>query len=145
MQQYGDSDLKSDLKATVRTAQELGPDYESDLIDGFIQRLDSRLDAQVATRVRRELDRDRETGPAEARGRREPRGFGTRFHYVPLVAAIPLRAIAVGQAHLPGLIMCWLGIVGVNVAHAATAFGGRRSGDRAEARADRARRQDGWD
>ena len=143
MQQYGDSDLKSDLKATVRTAQELGPDYESDLIDGFIQRLDSRLDAQVATRVRRELDR--ETGPAEARSRREARGFGTRFHYFSLAAAIPLSAISVTQAHLPGLVICWLGIVGVNVAHAVTTVGGRRSGDRAEAREDRARRRDGWD
>ena len=144
MQQHGDSDLKSDLKATVRTAQELGPDYESDLIDGFIQRLDSRLDAQVATRVRRELDR--EAAPAEARGRREPRGFGTRFHYFSLVAAIPLSAISVTQASLPGLVVCWLGIVGVNVAQSfGSAAGERRSGDRAEAREDRARHRDGWD
>ncbi len=145
MQQYGDSELKSDLKATVRTAQELGPDYESDLIDGFIQRLDTRLDAQVATRVRRELDRDREAGPAEARRRREPHGFGTRFHYFSLAAAIPLSAISVAQAHLPGLIVCWLGIVGVNAAQAFGSAAGRGSGGRGEAREDRARRRDGWD
>ena len=142
MQQYGDSELKSDLKATVRTAQELGPDYESDLIDGFLQRLDSRLDAQVTTRVRRELDR--ETGPAEVRGRRERRGFGSRFHYFSLVAAIPLTGIAAGQDGIGGLVVVWLGIVGVNVAQS---FGGdgRRPGERGDAREERARRRDGWD
>ena len=144
MQQYGDSDLKSDLKATVRTAQELGPDYESDLIDGFLQRLDSRLDAQVATRVRRELDREA-AGPAEARGRRERRGFGTRFHYFSLVAAIPLTGIAAGQDGIGGLVVVWLGIVGVNVAQSLGSAVGRRSEDRGEAREDRARRRDGWD
>ncbi|MDQ0991314.1 hypothetical protein QFZ74_002542 [Streptomyces sp. V3I7] len=44
--------------------------------------------------------------------------------------AVPLSAIGAGVAHLPGLLVTWAGIVGVNAFQAAHAhphlFGGRR-------------------
>ena len=141
MQPYADSELKQDLHAAVRTAQELGPEYESEIMDGFLKRLDSRLDAQVAVRVQRELDRRTGGVPAAGRERREPRGFGSRFHYFSLALAIPLTAISAGTTGLPGLITVWLGIVGVNTAHS---LGGALARRRDEHLATRDR-LDGWD
>ncbi|QMU67821.1 hypothetical protein [Streptacidiphilus sp. P02-A3a] len=139
MQPYGDSELKKDLHAAVRTAQELGPDYESEVLDSFLSRLDSRLDANIAVRVQRELGRrqgeDAEAGP----GRRG--GFGSRFQYFSLVLAIPLSAIGGGTNGLPGLITAWLGIVGVNLAHSWSEAAARRREERLAAGSGR----DGWD
>lgn len=46
--------------------------------------------------------------------------FGERFGFgiISMILAIPLSAIAVVQADLPGLIVAWAGIVGVNGVHA---------------------------
>ncbi|MFC1416995.1 hypothetical protein [Streptacidiphilus cavernicola] len=115
--QTSDSETKKDLRAAVLTAQELGPDYEGEILDGFLQRLDQRIDAQIAVRVRRELSR----GPAEAPApaARERRGWtSSPFQYVSLVAAIPLSAIGANLAHTQGLVIAWAGIVGLNVVHA---------------------------
>ena len=57
-----------------------------------------------------------------ARGSRAPQeplaNFGERFGFgiVSLVLAIPLSAIGVANAGIEGLVVAWLGIVGVNVA-----------------------------
>ncbi|MEY9967388.1 hypothetical protein ABIA33_005458 [Streptacidiphilus sp. MAP12-16] len=108
----GDSETKKDLQAAVHTARELGPEYENEVIDGFLQRLENRLDAQVAVRVRRELDARGERPAASKRQRRGDRV--SAFQYFSLVLAVPLSAIGAGVAHLPGLLVAWGGIVGVN-------------------------------
>ncbi|MFI9720658.1 hypothetical protein ACIHFE_13530 [Streptomyces sp. NPDC052396] len=113
-----DQDLKKDLDATLQTRKELGPEYEDELIESFAE----KLDATVERRVRRQLA---ERQMAEARGElpQAPSEFGTfgeRFGFatVTLVLAIPLSAIGVTQAHLPGLLVTWAGIVGVNLVQA---------------------------
>lgn len=67
---------------------------------------------------------------------RAPQGRPTRgerfgFGIVSLVLAVPLSAIGGGLAHLPGLLVAWAGIVGVNVVQAARVtpnfFGRRRA------------------
>ena len=54
-----------------------------------------------------------------------------RHPVVSLVLAVPLSAIGGGVAHLPGLLVAWAGIVGVNVVQAARVtpnfFGRRRA------------------
>jgi hypothetical protein len=137
-----DTELKKDLHAAVRTAQELGPDYESAVMDGFLERLEARLDAgldaQTALRVRQELDRQQGGGAAPGRGRR---GSAARFGYTSLVLAVPLSAIGGGIAGLPGLLAAWLGIVGVNVAQCLGGASARRREERLTVRD----RRDGWD
>ena len=59
-----------------------------------------------------------------ARGSRSPKptdSWGERFGFgiVSLVLAIPLSAIGGGVADLPGLLVAWAGIAGVNVVQAA--------------------------
>lgn len=131
-----DADLKKELNATLQARRELGEEYDSALVDSFLEKVDQRLDGAVERRVRRQLA---EQQMVVARGARSPQStdsWGERFGFgiVSLVLAIPLSAIGGGVAHLPGLLVAWAGIVGVNGAWAfrnSPGFGrrGKKSGD----------------
>lgn len=130
----GDAELKKELDATLHARRELGEEYESALVDSFLEKVEQRVDGAVDRRVRRQLA---EQQTVVARGTRSPQGttysWGERFGFgiVSLVLAIPLSAIGGGVAHLPGLMVAWAGIVGVNVVQAARVtpnFFGRRRG-----------------
>ncbi|WP_328956552.1 hypothetical protein [Kitasatospora purpeofusca] len=117
-------DLRRDLDASLQARKELGPEYESELVDSFLARIDARLDARVERRVAERLGPADGYGPAEAYGRPEygPRRFGrrsaTRLPIISLVLGIPLSAIAADSGGFWGLLVCWGGIVGVNVSSA---------------------------
>lgn len=118
---HGDAELKKELDATLHARRELGDEYESALVDSFLEKVEQRLDGAVDRRVRRRLA---EQQMVVARGARTPQSadsWGERFGFgiVSLVLAIPLSAIGGGVAHLPGLLVAWGGIVGVNVVQAA--------------------------
>jgi hypothetical protein len=130
----GDAELKKELDATLHARRELGEEYESALVDSFLEKVEQRLDGAVDRRVRRRLA---EQQMVVARGTRSPEGasdsWGERFGFgiVSLVLAVPLSAIGGSVAHLPGLLVAWAGIVGVNVVQAARVtpnFFGRRRG-----------------
>ncbi|MER7682436.1 hypothetical protein [Streptomyces sp. NPDC096934] len=117
----GDAELKKELDATLHARRELGDEYESALVDSFLEKVEQRLDGAVDRRVRRQLA---EQQMVVARGARSPQGtdsWGERFGFgiVSLVLAVPLSAIGGGVAHLPGLLVAWVGIVGVNAVQAA--------------------------
>ncbi|MET9593724.1 hypothetical protein ABZY45_22790 [Streptomyces sp. NPDC006516] len=115
-------ELRRELDATLQARAELGPEYESALIDSFLEKVEQRLDGTLDRRMRRSLAEQRTT---TARGGAEPArpggGFGERFGFaaVSLVLAIPLSAIGVANAGIEGLVVAWLGIFGVNAVHAA--------------------------
>lgn len=128
-----DAELKKELDATLHARRELGEEYESALVDSFLEKVDQRIDSTVDRRVRRHLG---EQQLVVARGSGRPRptdSWGERFGFgvVSLVLAIPLSAIGGGVGHLPGLVTAWIGIVGVNVAQVLRTqpglFGRRRS------------------
>ncbi|MFJ3162041.1 hypothetical protein [Streptomyces kanasensis] len=117
-----DADLRRDLDATLHARRELGDAYETALVESFLEKVDERLDASIDRRVRRRLAerrldaaRDDPGGPREDGG-----GYGERFGFatVSLVLAVPLSAIGAAHAGLKGLVVAWLGIVGVNALHA---------------------------
>lgn len=120
-----DPELHKELNATLQARKDLGAEYESELIDSFLEKAAQRLDSQVESRVRRELAQQQTAG-ARVTTRGTGRG-GERDHdnrnrrfglaSVSMVLAIPLSAIAAVNTHLPGLLVTWIGIVGVNVAH----------------------------
>ncbi|MDI5965247.1 hypothetical protein POF50_027100 [Streptomyces sp. SL13] len=134
-----DHELGKELHATLRARKELGPEYESELIESFLEKAAARLDSQVQSRVRRELAQQ-QTSTARVATRSGPRGFGDgdggrdrRFGLaaVSLVLAVPLSAIGATNDHLAGLLVTWAGIVAVNVAHAlGTALPARLARDR---------------
>ncbi|WP_411089053.1 hypothetical protein [Streptomyces sp. 061-3] len=115
-----DSELEKELNATLQARSELGPEYESALIDSFLEKVDRRLDETLDRRVRRHLAEQQITVARGARSPQEPplANFGERFGFgiISLVLAIPLSAIGVANAGIEGLAVAWLGIVGVNVA-----------------------------
>ncbi|MEU0989525.1 hypothetical protein [Streptomyces sp. NPDC005953] len=121
-----DPELKKELDATLHARRELGEDYDSALVESFLEKVEQRLDGTVDRRVRRQLA---EQQMSVARGVRPPQqpadpNFGERFGYgiITMILAVPLSAIGVVNAGLPGLIVTWTGIVGVNFVHASGGF-----------------------
>ncbi|NEC65579.1 hypothetical protein [Streptomyces sp. SID9727] len=129
-----DTELDRELKATLQARGELGADYDSALVESFLEKVEQRLDATLDRRVRRHLAEER---TAVARGARTPDrplgNFGERYGFgvVSLVLAVPLSAIGAAQAGIGGLVVAWLGIVGVNMfqtGHGRRLFRGRAEG-----------------
>ncbi|GGY99798.1 hypothetical protein CP967_20730 [Streptomyces nitrosporeus] len=118
-----DPELRRELDATLQARAELGPEYETALVDSFLDKVDQRLDSTMERRVRRHLaEQQMAVARNGAQPGRQPAGtFGERFGFgvVSLVLAIPLSAIGVANAGIEGLIVAWLGIFGVNAVHAA--------------------------
>ncbi|MFF0111057.1 hypothetical protein [Streptomyces prasinus] len=116
-----DADLRKELDATLRARGELGDEYESALVDSFLEKVDQRIDGAVERRVRRQLTEQQMTVARDSRSPKATDTWGERFGFgiVSLVLAIPLSAIGGGVAQLPGLLAAWAGIVGVNVVQAA--------------------------
>ncbi|MGP4028459.1 hypothetical protein [Actinomadura sp. 3N407] len=101
---------REDLTAAMAARRELGPDYDDAFIETVVDRIQETLDARTAAPPRPRLR------PAP-----EP-GHGGHDHslamaVLSLLAAIPLTAIAVLNAGLPGLFLAIAGIVLVNVTY----------------------------
>ncbi|WP_173985887.1 hypothetical protein [Streptomyces sp. P3] len=127
-----DTDLKKDLDATLQTRRELGEEYESALVDSFLEKVDQRIDGAVERRVRRQFAEQQMAAARHSRSPKATDSWGERFGFgiVSLVLAVPLSGVGAGTAGLRGLIVSWVGIVGVNVVQAARTnpalFAGRR-------------------
>ncbi|WP_431044037.1 hypothetical protein ACQUSR_20490 [Streptomyces sp. P1-3] len=126
-----DPELKRELDTAIQTRKELGEEYESELVDSFLEKVEQRFNDTADRHVRRQLA---EQQMAAARGARPPGGgppglgqglgLGERFGFVAvsLILAIPLSAIAAANAGLEGLLVAWAGIFGVNAVHATSGF-----------------------
>ena len=96
------TDPRTELEATLAARQELGPGHDEELISGFLERLENRLGQR---------------GPRPPRPHDPNVTAGMRFALtiISLVAGIPITAIALTQSGLSALVVCWLGIVLVNL------------------------------
>lgn len=101
---------RGDAEAILAARRELGLSYEKELVENFAERIERAVDAQVAQRTGG-LDQVRRD--AAAAGKRQ-----LTLGIVSLGTGIPITAVAGGVADLPGVTVAWLGIVGVNLAHA---------------------------
>ncbi|MFD9356302.1 hypothetical protein [Streptomyces sp. NPDC060031] len=114
-------ELKKELDAALDARRELGPEYESALVDSFVEKVD--------TQVRRRLAEDRLLAARGGSGRpgASDGTFGERYGFaiITLVLAMPLSAIGAAHAHLSGLLVAWAGILGVNFIHARKSLGRR--------------------
>ncbi|MFF4381997.1 hypothetical protein ACIQI7_32725 [Kitasatospora sp. NPDC092039] len=116
-------ELRRDLDATLQARKELGPEYEDALVDSFMKRLDARINARVERSVAERID-DYEPRSRHDRGHPRRSGFGKRsgtgLAVTSLVIGVPLTAIAGSpeSGGFAGLVVCWAGIVGVNLAAA---------------------------
>jgi hypothetical protein len=112
----------SDIEAALATRRELGARYDAELVDGFADRIERAVERRAADRAA--LVQRQTTGTEGGRVRQfilgmVSVGVGVPITIVPTVAS---------DNGLPAVVVAWLGIVGVNAAHAA-AVSGRRRGD----------------
>ncbi|MFI6700192.1 hypothetical protein ACIBJC_14655 [Streptomyces sp. NPDC050509] len=116
-----DPELKKELDATLQARHDLGAEYDSALVESFLEKVEQRLDSTVDRRVRRQLaEKQMVVARGSAPSSAPMEGFGERFGFglVSLILAVPLTAIAVVNADFKGLVVCWIGIVAVNAVHA---------------------------
>lgn len=107
---------REDLAAALAARRELGPDYDDAFIDTVMDRIEEALDARTAAGPR---TRHRPApGPRPgAEHVTAPRDHSLAMAVLSLLAAIPLSAIAVANAGLPGLLISIAGIVLVNLTY----------------------------
>jgi hypothetical protein len=97
---------REEIAATIEARRELGPQYERALVERLAHEVDMVISAQAERRVAY-LKQER-------RGSKEALALAI----VSLGTGIPITAIAASLAEGPGMVVAWLGIVGVNAAHA---------------------------
>ncbi len=112
----GSSLTPEEIRAAAETHSELGPQYQSAVIDSFLEKVGREIDARVDARVAG-LYPGRKP-PAERAGR----GVFP-LAIISMVMGIPLTAIVLGTARgidgLIGLIVVWVAITVINVAYSA--------------------------
>jgi hypothetical protein len=104
-------EVRKDLRAAVAARQELGPEYEAEIIDSFLAKLDER-DAYRQPGVLPEPVR-----PSHPSREQDPGGLALAI--VSVVAAIPITAISADMIGPFGVVISWAGLVMINVARAA--------------------------
>ncbi|TDC67498.1 hypothetical protein E1200_14725 [Actinomadura sp. GC306] len=98
-----------DLTAAMAARRELGPEYD----DAFIETVVERIQESLGTRPAAGPAHRSRIGAVHGHGG----GHGLALAVLSLLAAIPLSAIAVVNAGLPGLVVVMAGIVLLNVAY----------------------------
>jgi hypothetical protein len=101
---------REDVEALLEVRRELGPSYDAALVDSFAD----RIERAVAERVDGQLESVRRRERQDHDGDSKQLALGI----VSLGTGIPITAISAATADLPGLIVAWTGIVGVNLAYA---------------------------
>ncbi|GAA2452151.1 hypothetical protein GCM10010191_82990 [Actinomadura vinacea] len=98
---------RDDLAAALAARRELGPDYD----DAFVETLVDRIEETVAARA------SAVQAPRKAPAAQPGNGHGSdlALAIVSLIAAVPLTAIGVVNAGMPGLVVVCAAIVMVNL------------------------------
>ena len=103
----------SDIEAALATRRELGARYDAELVDGFAERIERAVERRAAEQAA--LQR-RGSGATEgARIRQFVLGIVSVGVGVP-ITVVP--TVAPEDPSLSAVVVGWLGIIGVNVAHA---------------------------
>jgi hypothetical protein len=115
------SETRRDVEAALAARQELGPEYDDHIAAGLAERVE-----QLAAIRTAELRHQAESAGTSQSLQQTAQRHRFVLGIVSLGAGIPITAIAASepQAGLLGVLVAWLGIVGVNVA---AAMGQRRS------------------
>jgi hypothetical protein len=107
-----------EIRAAAETHRELGPDYQSAVIESFLEKVGREIDARVDARVAAAQPYIQPAPPAKP-ATRERSAFALAI--VSMSLGIPLTAIAVAAGTHPvgiaGLVVIWLAIAVINVAY----------------------------
>jgi hypothetical protein len=94
----------------------LGPEYEPEIIEGFLEKLDAHTAQHLATPPVQAAKASRESDPG-----------GLALAIVSVSAGIPITAIAAAQEGAFAIVICWGGLVGINLARSISRFIGRQN------------------
>jgi hypothetical protein len=104
---------KHELQAALRARHELGPEYETAVVESFLDQVGKTIDARVDER----LSRGGQVGMPTAGGQS---GVQLVVGLSSLVAAVPISIVTVLNVHgfesVVALAIEWAGLVGVNYA-----------------------------
>ena len=98
---------REEAAAALGARRELGAEMEPAVVDAFVERVERAIDARVDARLAQRGGAARRSG-----------GSDLALPIVSLGLAIPLTAIAAGIEGYLAVLVVWIGIVAVNVAHA---------------------------
>jgi hypothetical protein len=100
---------REELSATLAARHELGPEYDTALVDSLAERVEQVVKARVAAQ-------QVTTPPPAARSMALSSSQRLAVAAISLGAAIPCLAIAGDVAGITGVVVTWVGIAVVNVA-----------------------------
>jgi hypothetical protein len=105
-----------EIEAVIQARRELGPAYESALVESFTEKIERAIDARADARI----EQDRRHRRSDGQRQQHQLALGITS----LGTGIPITAIAgaLGDG-LPGVVVAWLGIAAVNVAYALSGRG----------------------
>ena len=111
---------REELRATLAARHELGPEYDTALVESLAERVEQVVQARVAAQ--------QVAPPAPAQGPSSALSPGMRVAVaaISLGVSIPCLAIAGDVAGVAGVAITWAGIAVVNVAAAISPGRGRR-------------------
>ena len=122
MEHRDDKLERQEVEAFLETRRELGPSYEREVVDAFAERIERAVEARVgATSWDLKQQRDDERGDRQRQ---------LALGIVSLGVSIPITIPLAVTDNLGALAISWLGIVGVNAAHASVVNARRRRDDR---------------
>jgi hypothetical protein len=107
---------RDELRATIDARRDLGPEYESALVESFLERIDATIEQRVQAEVGRRVPQAKPSGSS---------GEVIWLALGSMGLGIPLTAIASEKAGTVGLLLVWIGIVLVNLAAALSRIGRR--------------------
>jgi hypothetical protein len=110
-----------EVRAAAEIYRELGPDYQSAVVESFLDRVISEIDARVDGRIA--AGTRAPARPVESRPARPPRHLQpTVIALGSMVLGIPLSAVAAAAGAHPagfwGLLVIWIAIAAINIAYA---------------------------
>ena len=103
---------RRDIEALLAARQELGPTYDADLVQSFADRVERAVEHQAGSSA--DIRRHREMME------RRQLIFQFVLGAASVAAAIPISITLGVTDHYLALLIAWIGIVLVNVAHAST-------------------------
>jgi hypothetical protein len=106
-----------EIRAAAETHRDLGPDYQSAVIESFLDKVGREIDARVDARVA--AVQQVPAAPARQSAGRERSAFALAI--VSMAFGIPLTGIVVAAGSHPvgigGVVVVWLAIAIINVAY----------------------------
>jgi hypothetical protein len=106
---------REELSATLAARHELGPEYDTALVDSLADRVEQVVQARVAAQ---QVAAPQPVASAPASSAALSAGQRLAVAAISLGVAIPCVAIAGGEAGVAGVVVTWAGIAAVNLAAA---------------------------